>query len=438
MLRWYPFLTKDNRGALLNVIKRDNVTLIISKVDHNDNRSFAHLTGVGNLVELLLKTPTPYLAYHEYILGERPQKMRFDIDLTDDRAHELGMQSTNLTTIGEEICHRLIESIITTIHNLTGRTLEVMTDILLTESHGPGKFSRHIILSTTSIDGYKEAHHLFNLITAPFTEWVRTGIIDPGIYSKLKSFRILGCAKLAGDNRIKKLTKVYTHKDVEYTYTPRHYNPSVDNYLLLVATLISNVDNCQLVPIVLPAKEYPNYYIGDQTLDYVIKIVHREFGNVYEFNDVKGNSVCFNRLEPSYCDICRRIHEKMNMLVLVQRGRLVQYCGRSNGIGQILEGDLGDEYAPHIVNDDEEEEVGMLLRTPLDDGVNPNNQKNEKVIEVNKIEVKEVIINDFSLLSDTKIAINKPLPVMTMPIVNRVPFLHAQPIPDNYDDSDDG
>lgn len=364
-MRWYPYLSKADTDSLFSNLKRDNARVVISKVNRGGVRYFTHLSNPGSLIELLKMTPSHLLAYHEVILGERPQKMRFDIDLSLERAAELGMDCRKLIEHGEEICHRLIDSIITTIDQLTGRSLELMKDILLTESHGQNKFSRHIILCTTGIDGYKEARHLFGLITAPFAEWVRTGIIDSGIYSSTKSFRLLGCIKMVGDSRVKKLTRTYTYKDVEYVYSPRHDNPDVANYILLTSTMIGNVDGCEIVPIVLPIKEYPQLRVGEKTVDYVITVVNREFPGDYEFNDVKNNSVCFNRLRPSYCDICRRVHDKMGMLVMVQTKRLVHYCGRSSGIGQVLEGDLGDEYAPYAPDPEDEEDVGMLLRTPL-------------------------------------------------------------------------
>jgi Origin of replication binding protein len=234
----------------------------------------------------LQKLPLPDRTYHELIL-DQPQKIKVDIDapstICPDRAtFEQGVAA--------------IRAAMETAFMILWRRPDF--DVMRCESKEDvdtvgTKFSVHLIIAGVYVSGCLQAQEFMNHVKRYLpAEW--HGFVDWGVNKRLQCFRIVGCHK--GDC---KRIKQYEGDGLE--------------------TLITQVDGCeQLEDLKVIAKVADNdTQLTQQDIDNVLMLV-RGCGLLHDhdFIRVRDKLFMFRRTRSGHCDMCERMHDADNTLVV--------------------------------------------------------------------------------------------------------------------------
>lgn len=284
--------------------------------------------------------------YHEVIL-DVPQKLKFDIDAdmekfsmgsiaensTDssvdnstDNVDNNAANTTNIEPATQDDLDILIGELFTDVpekhaddnsaephtleyNDVFGTILKAIRDAffvtygydisreneIITASHGPNKFSNHIILDGVYVSNASQAREFTKTVGSFLTPYYRK-FLDLGVNKRLQNFRAPGCHK-SGTTRTKKIIT---------NHTPAQ-------------CLITNVSG-QLLPDI--ATETPRQECGDmcEVVEICKKDVELRTHHMYRY--YRRGEFLFNRIKPSFCNFCLRTHLSDNTayVVLVPSG----------------------------------------------------------------------------------------------------------------------
>lgn len=162
-------------------------------------------------------------------------------------------------------------------------------NIVLYQSHGPVKTSWHIVVSNY----YFQDHHYCKYIAS----LIPSKNIDMAVYSSTQFLRLEGSHK---NGRTKMRTGYHT-------LTP------LDTFR---EGLVSYIDDAVEMVIKLP-KPLVSDTSSPSDLDYD--------RSAFKVRSQRGNAVFFDRIRPSYCVICKRVHDSENIAII--NGKLI--CWRN-------------------------------------------------------------------------------------------------------------
>lgn len=249
--------------------------------------------------------------YFESVLGELPQKPHFDIDL-DRKKHRFTFRP-------EELIDALVYSIVQTM-GLLGVALRLDQDILLFSSHGPDKFSFHLIIDNWYHRNNLEAKEFHRrVLTSVPAQFLQESYIDPAVYSSFQQFRIIGNRK-AGTTRTKQFLK-------EWSYNKNLIVNSLDDHKqIFLHSLIGYTPYCSPLPLLESNAPIDNYQeLPDDYAKFIDQIPNEQ----YSYKKVKGNMVILERIRSGYCQICEREHEHENAYIVANKGEVLFYCRRN-------------------------------------------------------------------------------------------------------------
>jgi hypothetical protein len=292
--------------------------------------------------------PIQEQCFHEVIMGEKHQRIKFDLDvkLTDLKNISLSDIETitnleydnefeDIEDIGELhepkakmyiIIKYMLSIIIDQLYidyfdsdNLIVTTQSFVildssgyTDILGTLDYY--KFSYHIVLTKYLVDNFTEAKYIstgvYNKIH-PKLQFV----FDTGVNKSVQNFRLIDSTK-PNHTRFLKSTSDY------------------DLYNVDIATRKNSVIRPGIkLPIL--SKKYSKNIIEDPKLsdDYIEKAIEdvckkaEEIGLLksHKFRDVSGMLFMFDRIAPSMCNICHRVHDNDNTLMIALKYQPTEY-----------------------------------------------------------------------------------------------------------------
>ena len=298
----------------------------------------------------LQKLPMQERQYHE-ICFDGKQKLRFDIDMTGeqliefirtDAMNEMDFADRNVDTVNadtgdmdrdtgdasdvntgtdtaSDVNNVNMNTAFSHILDVIQATIETAFFVAWGEfpefcrcvSKDPTgkKFSAHLIITGYHVSSSQQG--------AEFTKRVNSDLppgykfLDLGVNKRLQSFRIANCHK--GDMRIKQIISGET----------------------LEESLISVTTGCKELPdLVQTYTPKFNTVLQTTIIDSVLDIC-RTAGLLrdHKFHAVRGTIFVFNRLRPSFCNICKRNHDSDNSLfvtVAILDGvcRVYQNCRR--------------------------------------------------------------------------------------------------------------
>lgn len=317
--------------------------------------------------------------FHEVILGEQPQKCRFDIDLTQDRCPP----SLSLEEFGNNILERIVMSMAEIITRY-GFELDIARNLALCTSHSSTKFSAHLILADYYHMNHLEALTFFHQVINNdhvLKVCMKNGIIDQSIFSTNHSMRLVGSYK--SGVRVKKMRDSIWIQDqeIEFEY-PEYHDQGLMRFR---RTCITDTIGCKYLNVIVPIKEKsslnelilpPNY--EDELLKFLDSY---ENGVNYEIRDVKNNGLIdLRRTNPSMCKICKRIHDKIDPFVMIfPDGSIYYYCRQSrnddNSHGRLKIGQFSEVKA--VPNSQEQS-------TPLEKKPSPKEPSPEKSVVATK------------------------------------------------------
>lgn len=243
----------------------------------------------------------PSRNFHEVILGEYPQRIKFDIDA-------IGCDEITIKRILEKLLQSILDELYDTyrIEWENGTIQPTLSDILITTSTGVVpekglKFSFHVIVTSFYLIDNVEAQNFTTKVISRLGKGAE--YIDQNVNKSIQNFRLLGSTKMDA-NRPK---IVYT--EIEGTAV------DVD----LESSLISKRNSWG---VVLPRRYEHQEKKKEESLNVdgklVCKIMSLASKTIkgHEFQSIHGTLLCFRRVIPTFCRLCAETHHKDNSLML--------------------------------------------------------------------------------------------------------------------------
>lgn len=394
----------SGKGALYD-ISRQSITpsslyiqLMQKGPQGEDVRLFTFFTSYLEFLAYLEKVPRHCWNFNEMIVGNRPQKLKYDIDAAlpprDGESEDEAFRRNTLLI--ENVKDVLIEKILEEFPQL-----RVERDILIYKSDrnregSTYKASMHIVVHHIAFSDYLEVQAVFSAIKArigdPFfvdgvSIWEER-IIDPSVNSKNQNFRCLGSHK-PGKFNTKRLYSTWVYKG-QIVRLQRNVTFLSDAHKWVTEmgeSLISNVDDCVILPNRVSQEERDRKerrilkakVIGDgsdelvkRCLDLLSERVGEDMTDCFDVYSMeeRDNGVVFiqlKRLVPTLCPICSErsggsvYHERQNPYFRVVRSNVYFACRRAFDANmRQMEAHLGTCFAMDVLP----EELDVILEKP--------------------------------------------------------------------------
>lgn len=252
--------------------------------------------------------------FYEIISAQKPQKPYFDIDIED------------LTIDPQLILEEVISAILRAFQSFN-ISLSLNKHVLVFSSHGPGKFSYHVIIDGYCFMDLKEA----KIWVKRICELIPTNAkiyLDQKVYTQHRQFRIVDSCK-SDSGRYKRYQSMWSLKDQKIVQ-----DVPEDLYIrqlhILGKSLISVTDDCLIIPRIYQ-KSTPSKFltvqIESELVDKALQLSHPEVpidspGFPYSITKVLDNGfIVLKRLHVTYCKQCMRSHQNENPYILVIAGK---------------------------------------------------------------------------------------------------------------------
>ncbi len=272
--------------------------------------------------------------FYELILGSHPQKPHFDVDVKLTESTPLGT--------GENVKNDLIRSVLEVMKE-NGVDLDLERDVLLYTSHGKEKHSYHLIIHHYCHAGHDQARAFYMKVIDKMDP-VNAEYVDSGVYSSKQNFRLYGSQKI-GSGRPKAFCNPFTvgEKEIIHRFDVEKFesdDPKREKMLKeaerLKESLVSWVRACQYLPsfqsVESQRKKYDYEELGDLSdviLQEAFKFLKRD-DFPFVVREVSGHIISLRRLRPSFCEICKRVHEHENPYFLIVGEHIYFCCRRSS------------------------------------------------------------------------------------------------------------
>jgi hypothetical protein len=253
---------------------------------------------------------------HEVIYGNVPQKLRFDIDA---KAHS----HKEAIKLQEEIINMMTSAIRDVWMNALFAETRLILDeenLLIMGSTGEDypdengnksyKVSLHIVVAPNMfvVANNKEAEAFALKVKCKLPEHMRS-YIDDGIYKSKNNLRMLGSFKTPPSHYqgLKKREKVLIRpfKDFEYCYSMITYY----NNLALINTKMTNS--------FIDESFHTDMCLTTQQVNKAFNMLSNTEIKSFVVRDSVKNVINLNRIFPTSCEFCNRIHDKDNSLYLI-------------------------------------------------------------------------------------------------------------------------
>ncbi|AIY22397.1 replication [African swine fever virus] len=278
--------------------------------------------------------PFEQKCFHEVVFGFLPQRLKFDIDFPVNKSYSDDNDNVNDddSVYDDDNVYDILDMIINVIIDVFYETYSLpyninltREQILLTDSIGLNKkrelkYSFHIILYTYSVLNNNEAKAFTSKVLENLPKHVYP-FVDPQVNKSIQNFRIIGSHK-KGSMRVKMFNEELAEVFETSTTTKKS------------DTLIATPFETTCLPCIFTnVKETtPSSCdtIQQSELEEVLKFAGTLCKN-HCFLRVHKNLVLFKRTSPSYCEICKRMHDKDNTLILrVTGNKVYQHCRHDN------------------------------------------------------------------------------------------------------------
>ena len=413
--KWYYKLVSNdnNRGKRTRALMDDYpiaklvdklvIALIIKspKYSRSDEEGKLYLyTCFGSYVEFgvyMSKFPVEERCFFEIVIGQSPQKARFDIDI--DR-------SKNREITSEEIINNLIENINEILLKYEIK-LDLRRDILIFNSHSLKKLSNHVIINNYYHINNNEAKAFYELVINQMDPKL-TEFVDHSVYKPTQQFRIVGCKKM-GVNPTKMLEEVWIYKGekVEYEYIETPTSSGHKLMLQLEASLLSYVRSCVMLPEFIPKEQrrMSNMEMSEETVTLEeaqqALNLYAAYGGItvsdkrfpYKFMGIKNNLLLLKRMKPSKCPICMRIHEHENtfLSVIGEERTVYFYCHRAPNkklfVGKLQASkfnEISTQWINTVVSNEQEKNIIDIMKDLAKGDSSENRESREMEVEDKK------------------------------------------------------
>jgi hypothetical protein len=366
-MTFYPFLLSrpDTKGLDSESFLTDESIVICWE---RDSRLFTYFPDYLGFTQFLLRLSADQWCFHEIVRGHCYQRLRFDIDMEMPSEHssaassaskpsplvaKLAALSAHNTPPSPDKMQALQDELIDACQEVLG-PLDLTRDVVICDSSGPEKLSRHIILPNHGTANSESAQHYCSLIIDRLSA-THASSVDRGIYSPNHPLRTLFSVK-KGTTRRKRMLEEWRHHDrtIRFSYDEE---PKSDRHRMLLqlgVTLITNAQRVKLSPTIVKPKPVPTVVldaeVGYQALSLYAEVrgmkVEDE-GFPYRLLGVEGGLVLLKRERASLCPVCVRVHEKENPFMTVDEDNIVRFYCRRNTSHYVV-GRLGLKVEPEV------------------------------------------------------------------------------------------
>lgn len=251
-------------------------------IQNFETKTYFHFTDAVSMLRYYIALPEAMRIFNE-VIRNGPQKMRLDIDSSD--------------TIEDNEWKDLIERCYKALKQYTNNGKVAIFDM-----SDDNKRSCHMVCIDRAYDSSQTCKAIYKMIAKDIGQYV-----DPAVYSTVQHFRLEGSYK-PGLKRCKNLTASDVSK-----WTMTH-------------GLISYTDGLEIV----------KYKVQDhqpiQTTDMNISII----SDWCKVRRVVGNRIELDRILPSYCEACHRVHESENPFIIVGYKYGFLHCRRGTTSVKVL------------------------------------------------------------------------------------------------------
>lgn len=365
---WCNFLVPNDKFVSLSDREKnlERKFVVCLNIPNEDKiaRSYAAFESVLDFIGYIRKIPRDRWHFFEVIRGSQPQKLYFDIDISQERFEKLGVikkdmkiesQQKEMDTFCRKLISDLVKGIVKAYHNRKYQ-LNLIKNILLFTSHSMVKRSFHLIVTGFAVSNNDENKILANEATEDLSQEQKE-CVDT-LYSKIQQLRLYQSQK-AGSGRPKVLLDKWYYYDnlIERPRTDLSKLSSVNSELrqaaeftmLFQQSCVTYIGGCVVIPILFEKVQDIIRSTEDDLEDLDPKVVaslsKRIKGNlfkVYKIDRVIGSLVLLKRILRAHCSLCDRIHESENAFLRVNKhGKIYFYCRRNNQ-GTKLMGDISD------------------------------------------------------------------------------------------------
>jgi hypothetical protein len=256
---------------------------VVQQVTHH-GRYHIYFSSLASFLVYYATIPREERTFNEVIV-DGPQKMRIDIDST------LHMTECSWNTLIE----------------LVSRTLQALIPdgvLLIYDMSDEAKRSCHVIVDGIHLESSSHCKYLCSQVVSSIPDEYRY-TIDMGVYKSLQYFRMEGSTKLC--------TTRYKILDIERCKDPH----------TILDSLVAYVTNSKLMTLNI---DRPVARSSVSTL-WSVCITSSSFN----IRKIQGNMVILNRMMPSLCRICKRVHTSENAYIVITSNVQMYFkCWRSN------------------------------------------------------------------------------------------------------------
>jgi hypothetical protein len=323
---WYNKLVpephKDQRGKGALLEKEQAGGFVVAReagagagAGRKQWRQFARFASPDEFYRYQTGVPDQERCFYELIFGSRPQRFYLDLDLERDKAAGACFEG-----LAAELFEATIAALLEVYAGL-GAALEPR-DCLVYQSHGPDKFSFHILPGGYYLGSNVEAKAVFDLVRARVPEHLRD-FVDTTVYKPHQELRLLGSHKL-GSSRVKRRVPAFFFRGAEVRGAD-YGGDALDEFRdSLVGTTLGtrrlDVGERAAPAALNPAAAALSDAIPPEVVGAVMNLMAEATKEESLPFVLKGQSAPFillQRVRPSRCRLCERVHEHENPYLFV-------------------------------------------------------------------------------------------------------------------------
>ena len=325
--KWYYFFNRPGQNSLVTNEKLEDNNLIVCQ--ELESRRYTYFKSFSYFCDFFHQSPEENKCFYELLTSNKPRKPYFDID----------MEIKSIENFNQKDMIKKLKKII---HDMIGKD----NKILVFSSHTEKKYSYHIIIDGVYLQNYKETEIFFDRIYDKLDS-IYKPYFDRSVYKSIQQFRIIGSHKYQKNNTKK------IEKDLCYNFTyPERYRTKKGKFIYLVSSsLIGNIADSKILCGFSPPEEKKILNFGsacEGDIEDILKIFYTKYSpDDFQFSscrETNGNLlIILRRLNPTYCEDCKRIHQNENpfITVLGQSRNISFYCRRKDNYGGVNIGSLG-------------------------------------------------------------------------------------------------
>ena len=313
-MKWYHYFNKKGEENLIEseTILEENL-MVCQQLRY---RRYTLFKNFNQFTKYFFSQLDEEKCFYEMMREEDGRKPYFDIDI-DDLSFDVGS---------------MIEQIKGTIIDMIGKKIKIIVFDSSTET----KLSFHIVVDDVYLQSYKELLTFYDKVEEKLTEENKK-YMDRSVYKSVQQFRIVESHKFMKNN-IKRL-----REDLSYRFSvPKRIKTEIGKFnYLLASSLVTNVSSCRVLCGFQPVVEEKDLNFSGSANEGDIEDVMKMFYEKYSYGDFtfqeckekNGNLlIVLRRLNPTYCEICKRIHESENPFITVTGDfrNVVFYCRRTD------------------------------------------------------------------------------------------------------------